>query len=130
MSASGTGLLRAFERRLARLADQQRALAVERARLREQITALRLRMVALGRAPVRVRAGGLAPGRHRPGRRARRGTLPGVVLRVVPPRPWANPAGDGATAGPGLVIAINRPRSARGGLVCVSGSSRRLPWKP
>jgi hypothetical protein len=133
MNASGRGLLRAFERRLARLADQQRALAIERARLREQITSLRLRMLALGRAPVRRRGSGFAPGRLRIRRPARRGSPPGVVLGVVPPCPAAAPAGDGAPVlqgSPIFPIPINRARSARGDLVCVSGSPRRLPWRP
>ena len=57
--AKTTALLSAIERRLTEISEQQHALAVEKARLLEQLTPLRLGVVAPDMAVVQLKAKGV-----------------------------------------------------------------------
>jgi hypothetical protein len=59
IEAKTTALLGAIERRLTDISEQQHALAVEKARLLEQLTPLRLRIVAPDTAVLQLKAKGV-----------------------------------------------------------------------
>jgi len=83
-------LLEVIERRLAEISERQHALAVERARLAEQLTPLRLGVTSPDLAVALLRAKGVALRRLAPSAVDR--IPPEVVLRaVVSPHPKVTP---------------------------------------
>lgn len=82
MQNSTTNLLRAIERRLVAISEQQHALALERTRLQEQVTPLRLRVLAPESALFHLRVNGITLRGFAAGRPARRHRRD-VVLRAV-----------------------------------------------
>lgn len=82
MQDSTTNLLRAIERRIAAISEQQHALALERIRLQEQVTPLRLRVLAPESALFHLRVRGITLREFASGRPTRRHRRD-VVLRAV-----------------------------------------------
>ena len=112
-SVSAEGLVKAIERRLAAISDQQHALALERTRLLEQVTPLRLGVLAPETALVLLRNGGITlrgVGTGRGPRRRARGT----GLRAVPRSAVASLTGNPVPAPPGPPIPIQRKGLASG----------------
>ena len=77
------GLIKTIERRLAAISEQQHALALERTRLLEHVTPLRLGVFAPETALVLLRDIGITLPGVRTGRAARRRPHD-IVLRAVP----------------------------------------------
>jgi hypothetical protein len=81
--AKTTALLSAIERRLTDISEQQHALAVEKARLQEQLTPLRLGVVAPDTAVVQLKAKGIALRGLTPARSAARRRRPAMLNAVA-----------------------------------------------
>jgi hypothetical protein len=90
--AKTKGLLGAIEHRLTHISEQQHALAVEKARLLEQLTPLRLGVVAPDTAMVQLKAKGITlrglSAAWSPARRPRPAVLKAVAT-LRPPVPLA-----------------------------------------
>jgi hypothetical protein len=87
MEAKTTALLGAIERRLTDISALQHALAVEKARLMEQLTPLRLGIVAPDTAVTQLKAKGVTLRGLTAARSAARRPRPAVLKAVAPIRP-------------------------------------------
>jgi hypothetical protein len=87
MEAKTTALLGAIERRLTDISELQHALAVEKARLMEQLTPLRLGIVAPGTAVTQLKATGVTLRGLTAARSAARRPRPAVLKAAAPIRP-------------------------------------------
>ncbi len=85
--AKTKALLNAMERRLIDISAQQHALAVEKARLLEQLTPLRLGIVAPETAVVQLKAKGVTLRGLTAARSTARPPRPAVLKAVAPLRP-------------------------------------------
>ena len=112
-SVTAKGLVRTIERRLAEISDQQHALALERTRLLEHVTPLRLGVLAPDTALVLLRSGGITLRGVGVGRAARRRPRD-ITLRAVPRTAVASLPGDPILVLPGAPIPIQR-RGLSGG---------------
>ena len=105
-SVSAKGLVRTIERRLAEISDQQHALAVERTRLLEHVTPLRLGVLAPETALVLLRNSGITlrgVGSGRAARRSRDRALQAVARSAV-----ASLVSDAVAVQPSPPIPIRR----------------------
>jgi hypothetical protein len=87
IEAKTKALLGAIERRLTDISTQQHALAVEKAHLLEQLTPLRLGIVAPDTAVVQLKAKGVRLRGLTAARSAARRARPAVLKVVAPIRP-------------------------------------------
>jgi hypothetical protein len=94
MTISAKRLLRALELRVAEISAQQHALALERTRLQEQLTPLRLGVLAPETALVHLRGYGITLRGLSTSHAARRRSPPDVVLKAVPRGPATAPPGE------------------------------------
>jgi hypothetical protein len=85
--AETNALLGAIERRLIKISEQQHALAVEKARLLEQLTPLRLGVVAPNTALVQLKAKGVTLRGLTAARSAARRPRPAILQAVASIRP-------------------------------------------
>jgi hypothetical protein len=85
--AKTKALLGAIERRLTDISEQQHALAVEKARLLEQLTPLRLGVVAPDTAVVQLKAKGVTLRGLTTARSAARRPRPAILKAVAAIRP-------------------------------------------
>jgi hypothetical protein len=106
-NVSAKSLVRTIERRLAEISDLQHALALERSRLLEHVTPLRLGVLAPETALVLLGSGGITLRGVGTGRATRR--LPrDIALRAVPRSAVASLTGDPVPVPPGPPIPIRR----------------------
>lgn len=84
-------LITAIERRLADISEQQHALAVEKARLLEQLTPLRLGILAPATAVAQLRAKGVKFRGLTPAASADRDPRPALLKAVASIRPALSP---------------------------------------
>jgi hypothetical protein len=87
IEAATKALLAAIERRLTEISTQQHALAVEKTRLLEQLTPLRLGVVAPDTAVVQLKAQGITVRGLAPARAAARRPRRAILKAVAPIRP-------------------------------------------
>lgn len=106
-SITAKGLVKTIERRLTAISEQQHALALERTRLLEHVTPLRLGVVPPETALVLLRDSGIVLPGVRTGRAARRRS-PEPVLRAVPKGRVAVLPVDPAPGAPNPPIPIQR----------------------
>jgi hypothetical protein len=85
--AKTKAILAAIERRLTDISEQQHALAVEKARLLEQLTPLRLGVMAPDTAVVQLKAKGITLRGLTAARSAAHRPRPAMLKAVVPIRP-------------------------------------------
>jgi hypothetical protein len=92
IEAKTTALLGAIERRLTNISEQQHALAVEKARLMEQLTPLRLGIVAPDTAVIQLKAKGVTVRGFTAAWSAARRPRPAVLRAVTSIRPTVSVA--------------------------------------
>jgi hypothetical protein len=99
--AKADALVTAIERRLSDISEQQHALAVEKARLLEQLTPLRLGILAPDTAVAQLRAKGVKLRGLTPAPSADRRSRPVPLKAVAPIRPALSPVALTGSQSPG-----------------------------